>query len=174
MAALNFKITRDDVSPALAKMARSAKRPEPVFRAMGTTLMSITMGNFNEVGAGYRPRPWPAKKDGTPSNLQKSGTLSRSFHLEATDRFAKVGTPVIYAAVHQFGSKGHELGKKVGTVKIKYASRRYAGSYSDVLSGGHGTPPRPYFPVENGRLTPQAEEKIKAAGERAMRRQIEI
>ena len=61
------------------------------------------MGNFNDAGASYRPIPWAPKKDGSPSKLQKSGTLSRSFHLEATDERATVSTPVVYAATHQFG-----------------------------------------------------------------------
>jgi phage gpG-like protein len=173
VAGFSFKLIRNDISPALAKLARGAKNPEPVFRAMGTTFMSITMGTFNAAGADYRPKPWPAKKDGTPSKLQKSGTLSRSFHLEVTNKFAKVSNPVIYAAIHQFGSEGHVLGKKVGTVKTKYANTRYFGSYNDVLEGGSGIPPRPFFPVENGKLTEKAEEKIRAAGERALARQME-
>ena len=140
MAGFSFKLTRNDISPRLAAMARAARNPEPVFRAMGTTFMSITMGNFNDAGSEYRPKPWPAKKDGTPSKLQKSGTLSRSFHLEVTDKYAKVSNPTIYAATHQFGSQGHELGKKVGTVKTKYANTRYTGSYNDVLEGGKEHP----------------------------------
>ena len=171
MASLSFKVVHDDISPALARMARTARFPSKVFRAMGTTFMSITMGNFHN--ADYRPRPWPAKKDGSASNLQKSGTLSRSFHLEVTDQYAKLGTPVPYAPTHQFGSKGHKLGQKTGDVKTKYANPKFAGSWNPVLEGGSGTPPRPYFPVENGRLTPAAEEKIKAAGEREMLRQIQ-
>ena len=173
MAALGFRITRDDIAPKLAKLAATARHPEKVFRAMGTTFMSITMGNFNDAGADYRPRPWPAKKDGTPSKLQKSGTLSRSFHLEVGPTFAKVSNPVIYAAIHQFGAADHVAGTKVGTVKTKYANSRYKVSWQDVLEGGHGIPPRPYFPVENGKLTPKAEEKIRAAGERAVMKQVE-
>ncbi|MCX6923496.1 MAG: hypothetical protein NT154_09855 [Verrucomicrobia bacterium] len=53
MAALFFRITRNDISPALSKLAACAKRPEPVFRAMGTTFLSLTMGNFKS--ADYRP-----------------------------------------------------------------------------------------------------------------------
>ena len=146
MAGFSFKVTRNDISPKLSKLANAAKRPEPVFRAMGTTLMSITMGNFNDAGADYRAKGWPAKKDGTPSKLQKSGTLSRSFHLEVGSTFAKVGNPVIYAATHQFG--------------------RDFGRGSPIL-------PRPFFPVLDGKLTPKAEEKIAAAGMRAIMRQVE-
>lgn len=172
MASIGFKLVRDDISPKLAKLAASAKHPEKVFRSMGTTFMSITMGNFNNAGAQYRPKPWAAKKDGSASMLQRSGTLARSFHLTVTDKSATVSNPTIYAATHQFGSKGHELGKKVGSVKTKYANKLFKGSWNDVLAGGKGTPPRPFFPVENGKLTPAAEDLIARAGQRAIERQL--
>lgn len=140
MAAFSFRITRNDISPALSRMASAAKRPEPIFRAMGTTFLSLIMGNFKS--ADYRPIPWAAKKDGTPSTLQKSGTLSRSFHLSVSNTGATVSNPMVYAAAHQFGYEKRKL------------------------------PARPFFPVVDGKLTPKAEEKIRAAGERAAARQF--
>jgi len=144
MASIGFKLVRDDISPKLTKLAASAKNPAPVLRAMGTTFMSITMGNFNDVGAAYRPKPWANKKDGTPSKLQKSGTLARSFHLMVNNQSATVSNPTIYAATHQFGRK---------------------------TGRGAPIPARPFFPVADGKLTPAAEEKISAAGQRALERQ---
>lgn len=141
MAALTFKVTRNDISPALSRMAHTARNPEKVLRSMGTVFMAITVGNFKQ-DQSFRPTPWPAKKkDGQPSFLMLHNILSRSFHLEVTDRYAKVGTPVIYGARHQFG-------------------------YPEG-----NTPARPYFPVLNGRLIPRAEELIRKAGERAMMRE---
>ncbi len=142
MAAVTFKVTHNDVSPKLAALAATAKHPEKVFRAMGTTFMSITMGNFNDVGAKFRPKTWANKKDGTASKLQRSGTLSRSFHLTVTDSSATVSNPTIYAAAHQFGFPERNL------------------------------PARPFFPVVDGKLTPAAEELIARAGERALKRQL--
>jgi phage gpG-like protein len=142
MAALTFKMTRNDISPALSRMARMAKNPQKVLRSMGMAFQSITMGNFKQ-DPRFRPAPWaPKKKDGQPSYLMLHNILSRSFHLEVTEKYCKVGTPVIYAARHQFG---YEKG---------------------------GTPPRPYFPVLNGKLIPTAEEIIRKAGDRAMRSEI--
>jgi phage gpG-like protein len=141
MAAVGFKITRNDISPALSRLVATAKNPTPVFRAMGTTLLSITMGTFNSVGAGYRPKPWPAKKDGSPSNLILHGVLSKSFHLDATSTYAKVSNPMIYAAAHQFGYPKRNL------------------------------PARPFFPVLENQLTPKAEEKIAAAAQRTILRE---
>ena len=147
MASVSFKIVRNDISPKLARIALGVHRPQVALRAMGTTLMSITMGNFNDAGSDYRPTPWPAKKDGSPSKLQKSGTLSRSFHLTVTNEAATVANPTIYAATHQFG--------------------RTEGRGAPI-------PARPFFPVDiNGKLTPAAQEKIEAAGFRAIMRLFE-
>jgi len=143
MAGFSLKITRNDISPQLTKLANAAKNPEKVYRSMGTTFMAITMGNFNDVGSDYRPAAWANKKDGTPSKLQKSGTLSRAFFLEVTSSSAKVSNPTIYAATHQFGRAEANI------------------------------PPRPFFPVLNNQLTPKAETKIAAAGHRAIERQLE-
>ncbi len=139
-------ITRDDISPALSRMARAAKNPSKTLRAMGTTFMSITMGNFNDAGADMRPSQWAAKKDGSPSKLQKSGTLARSFHLEVSETKATVSNPTIYAATHQFGR---------------------------TFGRGAPIPARPFYPVLDGKLTPKAQELIGHAGKRAMEREME-
>src|SRR5689334_63289 len=97
-----FSITHDDISPSLIRLANTARNKLPVLRAMGTTFKSITEGTFNSVGASYRPIPWPAKRDGTPSILQKSTTLAKSFHLSVTGEAATLSNPMPYAAIHQF------------------------------------------------------------------------
>jgi phage gpG-like protein len=153
-------------------MASVAHHPAPVFRSMGMALMSLTTGNFNSAGAQYRPTPWPAKKDGSPATLKKSGLLWHSFHLSVSDTGATLSNPTPYAARHQFGDRGYVPGKKVGTVKTKFANNRYKGSFQDVMAGSHGMPPRPFVPVDaNGRLTPAAFEILKQAGYRAIMRQ---
>lgn len=162
MAAVSFKITRNDIAPALSKLAASAKNPEKVLRAMGTTFMSITMGNFNDAGSEYRPAVWAPKRDGSPSNLQKSTTLARSFHLEVTNVYARVSNPVIYAAIHQFGGI---IVPKSG----KYLRFKWSGGWATVKSVK--IPARPFFPVLNGQLTEKAEEKIRKAGERQLARE---
>ena len=137
-----FTVSRNDISPKLRQMIKAVKPPERkrVLRAMGTTFKSLTEGTFNSAGSQYRPAPWPSKKDGSPSILQKTTTLAKSFTLEVTDEMAKVGNPTKYAATHQFGR----------------------------AQGSGEIPPRPFFPVVGGKLTPQAEEKIAAAARRVL------
>ena len=166
-----FSLTRDDISPRISALVKTARNPLPVMRAMGTTFKSITEGTFNSVGASYRPKPWPAKQDGGASNLQRSTTLAKSFRLEVTATTARLSNPAIYAAIHQFGARGHIAGKVVGRVKTKYANRKFAGSWQDITKGGKGIPARPFYPVAGERLTPAAENLIARAGERAIARE---
>jgi phage gpG-like protein len=162
MANVSFRVTRDDIRPALAKMLATAKNPEKVMRSMGTTFMSITMGNFND--SDYRPSPWVPKKNGSPSNLKLNNVLSRSFHLSVTSTTATVSTPEDYAAIHQFG--GTIKPKKGPYLMFEWAPGKWAKVKEVIM------PARPFFPVENGVLTPRAEEKIAAAGQRALAREI--
>ena len=145
-----FKVTRNDISPSLSRLVKTAKNPVPVLRAMGTTFKSITEGNFNSAGAGYRPKPWPPKKDpeGQPSILQKSTTLAKSFHLEVTAQAATLGTPSKYAGIHQFGGVIRaKAGKTLSWINSK-GVRVFAKKVT--------IPPRPFFPVQDGKLTPKA------------------
>lgn len=159
--AISVKVTRDDISPALSRMAREAKNPTRVLRAMGTTFKSITEGNFNSSGAEYRPTAWAPKRDGMPSILQRSTTMAKAFHLEVTSQFAKLSNPMIYAAIHQFG----------GVIRAR-AGKMLSWMGADgkrVFAKQVRIPARPFFPVDGGKLTPKAEEKIAAAAQRMMR-----
>jgi phage gpG-like protein len=162
VSSTTITIAHDDITPSLLRMQKAGKNLTPVFRAMGTTFKSITEGTFNSVGASYRPLPWPAKRDGSPSILQKSTTLAKSFHLEVTATYAALKNPAVYAAIHQFG----------GTIKPKNGKfLRFVGSNGQVYFLRKVTiPARPFYPVLNGKLTPQAEKKIAAAGQRAIQR----
>jgi phage gpG-like protein len=158
---------QDNQVTALLDRARAAaKSPRPILRAMGTTLKSITEGTFNSVGAEYRPAPWPAKRDGTPSNLQSQNpVLSKSFFLTVTDDAAIVSNPTRYAAIHQFG----------GVIKPREKKALHF-----VVNGMHFTvqsvtmPARPFFPVTPaGQFSPRAAERITAAGGRALQRLLD-
>jgi len=160
-----FSITRNDISPALSRLAATAKNPTAVLRAMGTTFKSITEGNFSSFGAQYRPKPWPPLKDpeGKPSILQKSTTLAKAFHLEVTAQAATLSNPMPYAGIHQFG----------GVIRAKAGKTlSWVNSKGDRVFAKMVTiPARPFYPVLNGKLTPKAEEKVGNAARRVIERQ---
>lgn len=162
---MNFSFIKnsDSISPRISALLKTAKKPLPVLRAMGTTFKSITEGTFNSVGASYRPKPWKPKWDGSPSNLQQSTTLAKSFHLDVTDQYAKVSNPMKYAAIHQFGG----IIKPVNAKMLRFKTPD--GNWISVKQVT--IPERPFYPVIDGKLTPRAENIIARAGERAIARQ---
>jgi phage gpG-like protein len=156
-----LRLTHDDISPALTRMIKAVKAPERrrILRAMGTTFKSITEGTFNSVGASYRPEPWKSKHDGSASNLQKSTTMVKSFHLEVTDDFARLSNPTKYSAIHQFG----------GVIRAKGKALSWVGSDGKrIFAKQVNIPARPFYPVSGERLTPMAEEKISRAAQRVL------
>lgn len=165
MASVFFKLVRDDISPKLSRMARTARQPKPILLAMGNAFKSITVGNFNSAGLQYRPTPWPAKMDGTAATLKKTGHLWSSFNLEVTDQFARLSNPTPYAAIHQFG----------GTIEpVNADALVFKGPDGKPIFAKKVTmPPRPFYPVLNGKLTAPAEKLIAAAGEKAARKQFD-
>lgn len=173
MSRASFTVTRNDISPALSRLAGAARRPRKIFLAMGNVFKSITVGNFTSSGLQYRPIPWVAKKDGTPATLKKTGLLWHSFNLTVSDQGATLSNPTPYAARHQFGDSDYDAGKSEGSIKTKYANPRFAGSWQERRSGAHGMPPRPFYPVKDGKLTPAAEKLIGDAGRRAIERESE-
>jgi phage gpG-like protein len=137
MAAISFIVAKDLVTPKLAALAS----PELIRRATlaaGTVLGSLAQRAFDEPG--LRPTPWPQRKSGGSHPLLiKSHTLRQSIHVrpEGSDS-VRVGTPVIYGAIHQLGS-------------AKSSGR------------GSGVPARPFFPVLNDQLTGVASDAVNDA-----------
>lgn len=157
---LTAEIKLNTLAPALQAAASKAQDATPILRAMGLALKSITEGNFSSHGASFRPTPWPAKRDGKPSNLKLTTTLSRSFRLVTDGRSARLSTDRKYAAIHQVGGTIHAKPGKA--LRFRLPDGRWAYRKSVKI------PPRPFFPVLNGNFTPAAAALIIAAGQRAV------
>ena len=143
---------------------------------MGTTLKSITEGNFNSVGAEFRPIPWAPKRSGEASNLQKSTTLAKSFQLAVTPNTATVSATPVYAGIHQFGFDGIQSVKS-HTRKVTQAFGRKLDPPVTATVREHTRkmimPARPFFPITPaGELTQDALTLIVRAAERAAQRAI--
>jgi len=128
------------------------------------------LGNFNDAGASFRPTPCRRRKTARRAS-SKNPAPSPAFHLEVEIILRKVSNPMIYAAIHQFGSEGTSWQKsRHGENEICLA--RYAGSYSDILRPDTGIPPRPFFQCSPAKLTPKAEEKSRPPCGGAIERQL--
>lgn len=136
---MSFVIRQNTISPGLRTVARRVRNKRPILQVMGVALQSWTVDSF--VNSSKRIQPWPAKKDGTPSNLTKTTTLRRSIRqVELTNDHVDIGTDRPYAAVHQLGSKGEG-----------------------------GTSARPYFPFHaSGRIHAPAARVIQRAAQKKL------
>lgn len=161
---MSFTVTRNTLTPEMARMARECGRPRKVLEAMGTTLASTTQRAFND--ASLRPAPWaPVKKQGG-APLKRSGALWHSIRVtELTDSLTKVGTDRKYAGWLQYGTSPYTILPKDKKALF------WPGALHPVKKVNHpGLPPRPFFPFDvNGRMTPKAIERVRQAAMRAIR-----
>ena len=137
MNGLKVKIVYNTISPRLQELLRnSGTCSRKVLLSMGASLQSWVVQSFAD--ASRRIEPWAAKKDGTPSTLQKSTKLRQSIRLRSvTEKEAEIGTDTVYSPYHQFGTR-------------------------------RGLPRRPFFPfTKAGKMSDAAEASIYAAGRKA-------
>lgn len=170
MSGFSAGITHNSLKPAIGRLQGVCRHPAAAWRAGGNVLLSVTVGNFNSVGAALRPTPWKEKADGSPSNLKATGQLVHSFRLSADATSATVSTDWHGAtirggpAIHQFG----------GVIKPKNAAVlrfQSGGRWWTVKSAT--MPARPFFPISpDGRLTPAAAELVVRAIGRAVARHV--
>lgn len=171
---VQIEVAGDQLKSVFTQLSGLKFDTTPVMQAIGTTLKSITEGNFNSVGASYRPAPWAAKKSGGASNLQKSTTMAKSFHLTYGPRIAVISNPTVYGPIHQFGLEGDEPVPE-HTRRITVAFGRKLKQPTTVTVRAHTRrmhmPARPFLPITPaGQLTPAADLLASRAGERALNR----
>lgn len=159
-----IQVTRDSLTPAMKKAIAGAKNRQPILRAAGTQIVSIAKRSFREPA--LRQSVWVPKKDGQPSNLILHGVLSKSIRITTlTDEQVSVGSDRKYAAIHQLG--GVIKPKKEGGLLVFTSGGKTYRVTKVVMPG------RPYLPfTKDGKLTPQAQPKVRATIERAAAKQI--
>lgn len=136
MALIEFKVDFDDreVGARLTDLVARMSDPDPFLKAVGAHIVTRTQEMF----AGEEDpdgRPWAPLRQTTISRREKKGqlpltvlrsnssgksgsSLAGSINYELTgDGGVRVGTPVVYAAVHQFGARKGSLGAYWWTTK---------------------------------------------------------
>jgi len=157
----------------------------PLMSVIAARLHQDTLRNFR-TGGDFWPGPaWKkskrVEKHGGMTLIGKTGILRNSIHAESGADYAKVGTDVKYAAIHQFGGPitipaRHQVlafndknlflsHKKAATWKRK-SIKIWAGKI-----GAHTIqmPARPYLPVDAaGNLSPETVAFIQDQAEKFM------
>jgi phage gpG-like protein len=109
-----LKLTKNTVTPDLARKLKAAKDPKPALEAAGLVVVQRTVRAFDEPGV--RPAPWQALKASSLASkakagksnaiLKRDGVLWRSIRITSlTSRGVTIGTDRFYAKFHQLGTR---------------------------------------------------------------------
>lgn len=109
MAQLFVEFDDAAVQAGLARMSALVANPAPLLRIIGMRLVSSTQRRFDtstapdgSEWAALNPAYAQVRRPGPI--LVQSGSLRDSVHAEAVGSVLRVGSSMIYAAVHQFGA----------------------------------------------------------------------
>lgn len=155
------EIQAADALAALRNVVDNTRRPRDLMRAIAGTLESETEANFAAQGRpawlGLHPAT-RAKRGADAQILQASGRLAASVLGDYGDDFARIGSNVAYAAIHQFGG---QTAPHVIRPRNKKALAFNGRVVKKVNHPGSKIPARPFLPADkNGRLQPEAARAI--------------
>ena len=132
MSGLALKLSLKDMGAgqAVKQLAENISRPRKMLQEMGMVMLSSIQQNFIAQG---RPVPWEPSKRAIAQHgqtLRDTGRLMNSITMKVDSNYVRVGTNVIYAAIHHFG------GTIDKTVQVKGYTRIYKKSDMKMKSGG--------------------------------------
>ena len=106
MNGITLTINDTEVRRLLAELQERSGHLRPALNVAATMMQQAVRANFAQGG---RPQWLPLKgRQGQP--LRDTGRLMNSLTREATQTEARVGTNVVYAAVHHFGAAKGSFG----------------------------------------------------------------
>ena len=162
---MSFRVLKNTLTPAIAKLAQNCHNPTPILQAMGNTLVSMTKRAFND--ASLRPAAWPAVKKSRGAALKQSGAMWQSIRITSLNgNEVRVGTDRPYAPYHQYGTDPYTISAKMKKML------HWPGARHPVKTVHHpGLPPRPFFPFnDSGEMTLLAKDKVKTAAISAIKK----
>jgi len=116
MTGLSYTVTIEDrdLVMQLESLISKMDDPAPFHRLVGEHMLTSVDERFETEtapdGSSWQGHAEATKRSRLKRNgnapltiLRESGRLAGSFNYEATSQHTKIGTPVIYAAIHHFG-----------------------------------------------------------------------
>jgi phage virion morphogenesis protein len=105
---MQIHITIDDkaFNEALSALKTKLKNLKPLMQEIGAMMLEDVEANFESegfYGKAWKPSIRARKRGG--KTLQDTGMLAGSITYEATADSVRLGTPVLYAPIHQFGGR---------------------------------------------------------------------
>ncbi|MVA40667.1 phage virion morphogenesis protein [Agrobacterium vitis] len=116
MTGISYKATIDDADmrEKLAELIGKMQRPAGFYKNVGEHLLNSVKDNFENESAPDGSR-WKTLSQATRDQREKkyghaptailraSGDLANSINMQASDTDVRIGSSLIYAAIHQFG-----------------------------------------------------------------------
>lgn len=136
MSGVSVTIDDAELRATLADLLARVRRPRRALAAIGRALVTKTDLTFRAQADPWGD-PWDALSEVTLARrrgssaqiLRDTGILANSIHAQVADTHVRVGTPVDYAAVHQFGNpRNRFFGRALAPI-----------------------PARPFLPIRDGR-----------------------
>lgn len=174
---IRFELVDTDAAARLQEMLSRMDERRPLFSAIGDMILRSTAENFRKQrspdGTPWTPlRPKTVKqrqrRKQLPLTILRSNTRGRagsalagSINHRATDDELRVGTPVVYGAIHQFGgtidrparaAKIYRMKNADGSPGRRFAKKAKADHVTDVTIPAHKitVPARPYIGISAG------------------------
>lgn len=162
---IDLEISDGEAREGLAALLQRMDRKQPFFKSVGERLLSSASDRFRSE-TDPQGRPWvslkPAtirarERDGqTPITILRSNrkgksasSLAGSINYEATEDGVEIGSPVVYAAIHQLGGtiQRPERQAKVYMAGRRFVKKTQANQDRDVTIPAHSItiPARPYL-----------------------------
>lgn len=146
-ADFEFTLNDDALMAAVARLEDGLANPLLLFEKIGSYGVRSTQARFLSQtapdGAAWQAwNPAYAELRGPGSILTRSGALVQSLNFQAGLSEVRWGSPMIYAAVHQFGAT--IVPKNARTLAFWLSSSSYVGSQL-VLARSVTIPARPYL-----------------------------
>lgn len=184
---IEIRVTDPGLTAALTRITRGLHAPAALMAAIAQTLADQAELNFAAQGRpkwlGLAPRT-RARRGADARILQDTGRLAGSIASDHGTDYARVGSNVAYAAIHQLGGdieraahsrlvshrgdgKGGLLRTKAfggrGLVFARPGSRGSVDRWFGVAAHRVHIPARPYLPVlPDGSLQPEAREAVES------------
>ncbi len=157
---MQVRLADDTLTPTLVSLQTRLRDRRACYEAIGLFIVSVTKRAHTD--ASLRPHVWPPLADGSPSTLQKTTQMRRSWRITSVGNDGvTVGSDREYAAVHFFGGDGPYIirPKNGKALRIPVGG----GNFVFRAWAEHpGNEKRRAMPVEeDGRLTPHAEKGVE-------------
>ncbi|MBF0424150.1 MAG: phage virion morphogenesis protein [Magnetococcales bacterium] len=140
MSGITLTIDQKALDEVFAGLTRAASDLTPAMRAIGEHLITATQTERFDPQKDPQGQPWTPLAESTKKQkkhdtiLDESSRLRNSIHDEAGVDEVRIGTDVIYAAIHQLGG---EAGRKDHRVTIP--ARPYLGANDQDLESAMET-----------------------------------